>query len=143
MYLDLYLLSALLTFVGGALSFYFYGVYSKIFSFDQIFIPSFCKLTNEDCTSIIDTRYGRIFGYSNVSIGTLFLFFHTTILITTSFNITHYYLPLFMSFLSLLIGAYLIYGLIKLNIKCNICITVHLINFIVFVLQISMLIKWA
>jgi len=141
LYLDLYLLSALLTFVGGALSFYFYGVYSKIFSFDQILIPSFCKLTKEDCISIIDTKYGRIFGYSNALVGTVFLFFHTAALIATSFNIIHYHLPLFMSFVSLLIGAYLIYGLIKLNVKCNICISVHLINFIVFVLQISILIK--
>ena len=40
------------------------------------------------------------------------------------------------SVIAILIGAYLIYGLIKLNVKCNICISVHLINSIVFPTEI-------
>jgi len=41
-----------------------------------------------------------------------------------------------MSLVSVSLGAYLIYGLIKLKVKCNVCITVHAINMIVFTMQL-------
>ena len=41
-----------------------------------------------------------------------------------------------MSLASVSLGAYLIYGLIKLNVKCNVCITVHAINMIVLSMQL-------
>ena len=143
MYFDFYLFGALLTFVGGALSFYFYGVYSNLFRPEQKLVPSFCRLSNTDCTSIVDTKYGRLLGYSNAIIGTFFLLFHTILLVGSSLNLIHYYFPFIMSIFSITIGAYLLYGLIKLKVKCNICISIHVINIMVFIIQIPRLIEWA
>jgi len=141
LFFDFYLFGALLTFFGGALSFYFYGVYSNLFSPEQKLVPSFCRLSNTDCTSIIDTKYGRLLGYSNAIIGTFFLFFHTILLVASSVNLIHYFFPFIMSIFSIATGAYLIYGLIKLKVKCNICISIHIINIIVFSLQIPRFIR--
>ena len=95
MFFDFYLFGALLTFFGGALSFYFYGVYSNLFSPEQKLVPSFCRLSNTDCTSIIDTKYGRLLVYSNAIIGTFFLFFHTILLVASSVNLIHYFFQAF------------------------------------------------
>jgi len=133
--------SALLTFFGGALSFYFYGVYSNFFSYNQKIVPVFFHLSSTECTSIIDSRYGRILGVSNVFVGFIYLFIHTLILIATGYNFLPQFIPFLLSIFSLTVGVYLIYGLIKLKIKCRICISVHIINFLVFFMQIPLFIK--
>jgi uncharacterized membrane protein len=133
---ELYLFSAFLLFLAALLSFYFFGVYANLFSSDRFYIPGFCRLSNNDCTSIVDTKYGRIFGISNALAGTIFLFSQTVVLVCTYLNLISNHYAFFMSLVSVSLGAYLIYGLIKLKVKCNVCITVHAINMIVFTMQL-------
>ena len=109
----------------------FLGSRSRILPF-----PGFCRLSNNDCTSIVDTKYGRIFGISNALAGTIFLFSQTIVLVCTYLNLISNHYAFFMSLVSVSLGAYLIYGLIKLKVKCNVCITVHAINMIVFSMQL-------
>ena len=122
------------------LSIYFYGVYSKILSYDQKIIPKFFQLSNGECTSIIDSSYGRLAGAPNALVGSIYLVIHTVLLIVAGYKIINQIIPFFLSLASLIIGIYLIYGLIKLKIKCRICISVHVINFIVFLLQIPLIV---
>jgi len=133
--------SALFTFIGGALSFYFYGVYSKSLSRKQKIIPKFFQLSSNECTSVVDSRYGSLGGAPNVYIGFIYLFFHSAVLIAAGFSFINQFIPFLLSLFSLVIGIYLIYGLIKLKIKCRICISVHLINLTVLFLQIPLIIK--
>ena len=122
------------------LSIYFYGVYSKILSYDQKIIPKFFQLSNGECTSIIDSSYGRLAGAPNALVGSIYLVIPTVLLIVAGYKIINQIIPFFLSLASLIIGIYLIYGLIKLKIKCRICISVHVINFAVFLLQIPLIV---
>ena len=122
------------------LSIYFYGVYSKIFSYDQKIIPKFFHLSTGECTSIIDTSYGRLAGAPNALLGSIYLVIHAVLLVVAGYKIINQIIPFSLSVASLIVGIYLIYGLIKLKIKCRICISVHVINFIVFLLQIPLIV---
>ena len=70
MFFDFYLFGALLTFFGGALSFYFYGVYSNLFSPEQKLVPSFLinksEIVNENDTLVNGLKL--IDGYLNKTI---------------------------------------------------------------------------
>lgn len=129
------LLSAFLLFIAALLSFYFFGVYARLFAYDRFYVPSFCRLSSDECTSIVDTKYGRVFGVSNAFVGAIFLLVHSIVLIFNYFEIISSFYPFFMSVASTSIGVYLVYGLVKLKVKCNICITVHIINISVFIMQ--------
>ena len=131
--------SALFTFIAGMLSIYFYGVYSNIFSYDQKIIPRFFRLSSGECTAIIDSSFGRLAGAPNALLGSIYLVIHTALLIASAYKIIDQIIPFSLSVASLIIGIYLIYGLIKLKIKCRICISVHIINFTVFFLQIPLI----
>ena len=134
--------SALLTFIAGMLSIYFYGVYSKILTYDQKIIPKFFQLSTGECTSIIDSSYGRLAGTPNALVGSIYLVIHAVLLIVAGYKIINQIIPFCLSVASLIVGVYLIYGLIKLKIKCRICISVHVINFTVFLLQIPLIVIW-
>ena len=134
---DTKLISAFLLFIDALLSVYFFGVYARLFAYDRFYVPSVCRLSSDECTSIVDTKYGRVFGVSNAFVGTIFLFVHSIVLICTYFEILSNIYPFFMSLASTSIGVYLVSGLVKLKVKCNICITVHAINMSVFIMQFA------
>jgi uncharacterized membrane protein len=135
--ITVYLIGALLAFVGGALSFYFYGVYKGIINEKQWWIPSILHVSSETCTRVIDTQYGKHFGLSNVLVGIPFMIGYGIILWETGQGNISTTIPLFMGIISIVVGIYLIYGLMKLHMLCKICYTVHSINLIIFLLQFS------
>ena len=122
--------------IGGALSFYFYGVYKHFFSGNDRWMPTVCHLDGQTCLSIIDTSYGRIGGVPNALSGTIFLIIYSVILMGTFFQLIPIFISLLMGLFTVIIGIYLIYGLIKLSARCTICLTVHFINFIIIFLQL-------
>ncbi|MFQ6677095.1 MAG: vitamin K epoxide reductase family protein [Fidelibacterota bacterium] len=134
--MSVYLIGALLALVGGALSFYFYGVYRHIFSGKDRWMPTICHIDEKTCLSIIETSYGRIGGIPNALSGSVFLFIYSAVLTGTFFLFIPVYIPLLMGLFTVIIGIYLIYGLTKLHARCTICLTVHLVNFIIFILQL-------
>ena len=76
-----------MAFVGGAFSFYFNAVYKRRISPQQFWIPNICQLDERNCTSIVDTKYGRIFGASNAQLGFYFLFGYGLMLIGVALEI--------------------------------------------------------
>ncbi|CUV10542.1 hypothetical protein MGWOODY_Mmi2186 [hydrothermal vent metagenome] len=45
-------------------------------------------------------------------------------------------LPFYLGIFTMLIAVYLIYGLIRLQVICPVCIIVHMLNGIIFLIQI-------
>ena len=130
--ITVYLIGALLAFVGGALSFYFYGVYKGIINEKQWWIPSILHVSSETCTRVIDTHYGKHFGLSNVLVGIPFMFGYEIVLWGTANGNISITIPFIMGIISILVGIYLINGLVRLKMYCRICYTVHTLNLIIF-----------
>ena len=134
--LNLYLLGALLALAGGALSVYFHGVYASWFSSRQWWIPVFCRMEAQQCTSIVDTPFGKILGRPNAEFGIIFFPAYAILLIVTGFGYINPILPLSISIFTGFVGMVLTYGLIKLKVFCRICMTVHFLNLINFLMQL-------
>ena len=122
--------------VGGAFSFYFYSVYRGWIGSKQIWIPEFCELKSSQCLSIVKSKYGQIFGLPNALLGIFFLLGYAIILIGASLNYINPNIPLYIGILTVAIGIYLIYGLFRLKVSCRICLFVHFLNAIIFIIQI-------
>ena len=137
MHATLYLIGALLALAGGALSFYFYGVYKGLLSGKQLWIPPLLHVTSATCTSVIKTAYGKHFWFSNVSVGIPFMFGYGIVLWGTANGNISTTIPFIMGIISILVGIYLINGLVRLKMHCRICYTVHTLNLIIFLLQLS------
>ena len=132
----LYLFCALLALVGGAFSFYFYSVFRGWIRSKQIWIPQFCELKSSQCLSIVESKYGQIFGLPNALLGIFVLIGYAIILVGTSLDYINQNIPLYIGCLLVSIGIYLIYGLIRLKVTCRICLLVHFLNVIILMIQI-------
>ena len=104
--------------VGGAFSFYFYSVFRGWIAPKQIWIPKFCELRSSQCLSIVDSKYGQIFGLTNALLGIFVLIGYAIILIGTSLDYINQNIPLYIGCIIVAIGIYLIYGLIRLKVNC-------------------------
>ena len=122
--------------VGGAFSFYFYSVFRGWIAPKQIWIPKFCELKSSQCLSIVESKYGQIFGLTNALLGIFVLIGYAIILIGTSLNYINQNIPLYIGCLIVAIGIYLIYGLIRLKVNCKICLFVHFLNAVILMMQI-------
>ena len=122
--------------VGGAFSFYFYSVFRGWIAPKQIWIPKFCELRCSQCLSIVESKYGQIFGLTNALLGIFVLIGYAIILIGTSLNYINQNIPLYIGCLIVSIGIYLIYGLIRLKVNCKICLFVHFLNAVILMMQI-------
>jgi uncharacterized membrane protein len=130
-----YFISALLALASGAFSFYFHAVYKGRILPNQFWVPNFCELDSSTCTTIVDTKYGRIFGRPNAELGGYSLFIYALLLLGVPFQFVPPMIPFIIGILTILLGIYLIFGLIQLKMLCPICITVHGLNIIIFILQ--------
>ena len=122
--------------VGGAFSFYFYGVYRGWISSQQIWIPKFFELKSSHCLSIVETKYGKIFGLPNALWGIFVLLGYSIILICISLGYIDSNISLYIGGFIVAISIYLIIGLIHLKVTCRICLFVHLLNATILLIQI-------
>ena len=122
--------------VGGAFSFYFYSVFRGWIAPKQIWIPKFCELRSSQCLSIVESKYGQIFGLPNALSGIFVLIGYAIILIGTSLDYINQNIPLYIGWIIVAIGIYLIYGLIRLKVNCKICLFVHFLNAVILMIQI-------
>ena len=122
--------------VGGAFSFYFYGVYRGWIRRQQIWIPRFFELESSHCLSIAETKYGQIFGWPNALSGIFILLGYAIILICTSLGYIGPIISLYISGFIVAISIYLIIGLIHLKVTCRICLFVHFLNASILLIQI-------
>ena len=132
----LYFFCALLAISGGAFSFYFYGVYKNWIRPHQIWIPTFCELNSNQCVSIVDTKYGRLLGLPNALIGIFLFLSYAIILICVALKYIDPIIPLYIGGFTIIIGLYLVYGLYRLRVVCKVCLLVHLLNAIIFTMQL-------
>jgi len=131
------MLATLLAIVAAALSFYFLGVYSRWFSPTQKWVPTFCRTESDSCTSIVDSDYGRIFfNVPNAFWGILGELGLAELAYCAMIGSISVWIPIFVSGLFLLFGIYLIYGLVRLKTSCSVCLTVHTLNLIIFILLV-------
>lgn len=131
-----YLLGALLALAGGALSVYFHGVHAGWFSSRQWWIPGFCRMEEQQCTSIVDTSFGTTLGKPNAFYGTLFYPVYFLLLILTAHGHINPLFPLAVAVVTVLAGVYLTYGLLKLKAACAVCLTAHGLNLVNFLIQL-------
>lgn len=130
-------MSAVLALAGSVLSFYFLGVYRHWFSGHQRWVPRLCRMESGQCTRVIDTPYGRLLGsIPNVVWGTVGELGFAVLLLLTLLRGWTLWLPLVVSGGTLLLGIYLIYGLIRLRTACPVCLTVHSLNLLIFLFLI-------
>ncbi|MBL7031089.1 MAG: vitamin K epoxide reductase family protein [Candidatus Marinimicrobia bacterium] len=132
----LYFIGALLAIAGGAFSFYFYAVSTHRMLYSQWWVPRICQIELPECVAITKTKYGQIFGMPNALSGSVFLIFYAYTLFSAALGWVPSALPFVMGILTIIIGLYLIYGLFKLKTVCPICITIHTINLVIFILQL-------
>ena len=102
---------------------------------NQFWVPNFCELDSGTCTAIVDTKYGRILGRSNAQLGGYFMSIYALLLLGIPFQLVPPMIPFIIGILTILLGIYLIFGLIQLKMPCPICITIHGLNIIIFILQ--------
>jgi uncharacterized membrane protein len=134
-----YLLAALLAFVGGALSLYFHLVYNKRINPGQVWVPPVCQMDSTQCTSIVDTKYGRILRKPNSYYGSIFLPIYGLILIFTAIRLVQPEIALILGGITIITGAYLTVALYRLATYCPICLTVHGLNLLIVLLQLAAL----
>ena len=131
-----YFIGALLALASGAFSFYFYSVYKGKLADQQWWIPPFLHMTSDTCTSVIDSNYGRHFGIANAAVGTPFFLSYAMLLILAGMNMIPKVIPLYIGVITIIAGIYLVFGMVRIRTHCRICYTVHLINLIIFILQL-------
>jgi uncharacterized membrane protein len=133
------LLLALLSTVGFLISSYFTAVSYRWIRPDARWIPSFCRLGEHTCATIVFTPRARVLGLPNSVLGQVF---YVAIWISLArgflFSSPQYYLFLLASLLTVALGAYLTFSLLFLTrVPCKLCFTTHAINFAIFVLFLA------
>ena len=126
-----------LSVIGLMISAYFTAVAYRWVQPDVRWIPSFCRMDERTCASIVFTSQARVFGLPNSVLGQLFYVF---LIAGTLFNwITE---PEFIATLyvaasavTVILGTYLSYALLFINrVACPLCFTSHGINLMIFLI---------
>jgi uncharacterized membrane protein/glutaredoxin len=108
---------------------------------------SLCTLFGTNCSAVIHSEYGSTFGFSNTTLGLCYFAFQLFVLIglkKIQVNTLEIYasVNLLVSIFAILISLYFIYVLIVLlREDCLACYGVHLVNFIIFFLNLSLFLK--
>ena len=122
--------------LGLLISLYFLLVYHKLILPNASYIPTFCRLDERTCETILHTPYARLLGVQNFYPG--IIFYILVIVFGSDPNALHTLVGL--SGVTVLAGIYLSYSLLyKLKVPCVLCFTGHGINFFIFILLLSSL----
>ncbi len=126
----------LLSAIGFLISSYFTAVSYRWIRPDAPWIPSFCRMGERTCATIVFTPRARVFGLPNSLLGQIFYMAIWASLAGGSlFSTQGYYFFLLASLLTVLLGAYLTFSLLFLTrVPCKLCFTTHAINLTIFVL---------
>jgi len=136
-FLTYHLLLFIFSLIGWLLSFYFLGVISNKIKPNKWWVPSFCRMSESTCSSLVSTKFGKILGQPNAFWGMIYYSFMIMLIFLTIFGLKINYVFFLFSLISILLSLYLIFGLFKLSVNCKICIATHFINFIMFFLIIN------
>ncbi len=126
---------ALVSSLGFLISLYFTLVYYKLMPADARFIPKFCRLDQSTCASILATPDARVFGIPNFSLGLVFYLALIVAIALPEFLEKAYLLFVAASGLSVAMSLFLSYALLfRLNVRCALCFTSHVLNLLIFLL---------
>lgn len=133
------LLLVALSVVGFLISTYFTAVSYGWLRPDAPWIPSFCRMSERTCASIVFTPRARVFGLPNSLLGQIF---YAAIIAAVSggflFSEPIYTFYFLASLGTVLLGFYLTYSLLFVTrVPCRLCFTSHAINLAIFVLLIA------
>ena len=125
--------------LGLLISFYFVLVYYGVMKPDAAFIPRFCRLDEKTCQYLMSTQNARILGTPNFVLG---LLYYSFMILYTSIDLVSILVPFAIvalgSSFTILLGIYLVYGLIvKLKTNCILCFTSHTLNLVIFLALIT------
>jgi uncharacterized membrane protein len=128
-------LSAALSFL---ISSYFTAVAYRWITPDANWIPSFCRMGEQTCASIVFTPRARVFGLPNSLLGQVFyLALLTAVVGDFLFTKPFVYVYLLASLVTVLLGMYLSYSLLFMTrVPCKLCFTSHGINLVIFILLV-------
>ncbi len=128
-------LSAALSFL---ISSYFTAVAYRWITPDANWIPSFCRMGEQTCASIVFTPRARVFGLPNSLLGQVFyLALLTAVVGDFLFTKPFVYVYLLASLVTVLLGMYLSYSLLFMTrVPCKLCFTSHGINLVILILLV-------
>ena len=124
--------------VGLCISTYFTAVAYRWMRPDTRWIPSFCRMGEQTCASIVFTPRARVFGLPNSVLGQAF---YLALLAGTPLGLLDrpelFVLYLGASLLTVGLAVFLSYSLLFITrVPCVLCFTSHGINAIIFLLLI-------
>ena len=129
-----------LTVVGLLISTYFTAVAYRWIRPDVRWVPSFCRMDEQTCASIVFTPQARVFFVPNSLLGQLY---YVGILFGVVFGWIGGSAPSPVSYvaasaLTVCLGLYLSYALLFVNrVACPLCFTSHGINLAIFLILVS------
>ena len=132
------ILVCLLAALSLLISTYFTAVSYRWVQPDATWLPSFCRMGERTCASIVFTPRARVFGIPNSVLGQVFYSaLIAAVLGDFLFTSPLVYFYLLGSFLTVLLGVYLTYSLLFLTrVPCKLCFTSHGINLVIFILLV-------
>lgn len=128
-----------LSVVGLLISSYFTAVAYRWVPPDARWIPSFCRMDEKTCASIVFTPEARVFFVPNSALG---LLFYLAIMAGAIFGWIYGPEPLSAAYvvasaLTVSLGVYLSYALLFVNrVACPLCFTSHGINLVIFLVLV-------
>ena len=128
-----------LALVGFLISSYFTAVSYRWIRPDVGWIPSFCRMSERTCASIVFTPRARVLGAPNSLLAQCFYAALVAgILGDFLFSKPAYYGFLLASLVTVLLGIFLTYSLLFITrVPCKLCFTSHAINLVIFVLLLN------
>ena len=125
-----------LALLGLLISTYFTAISYRWVEPSAAWIPSFCRMGEKTCATIVFTPRARLFGVPNSLLGQVY---YVALLAGLwggfLFSRPAFFLYLSASLLTVLVGVFLSYSLLFITrVPCTLCFTSHAINAMVFVL---------
>jgi len=132
------ILIAALAALGLLISSYFTAIAYRWVKPDANWIPSFCRMGEQTCASIVFTPRARVFGLPNSLLGQVF-YVALMVAVVGDFLFTEplVYIYLLASLVTVFLGMYLTYSLLFITrVACKLCFTSHGINLVIFILLV-------
>ena len=120
--------------VGLLVSTYFTGVAYRLLRPDTRWVPSFCRMGEQTCASIVFTREARVFGVPNSLLGQIFYVLVFLGALLGWLQGPTLLLYLIASGVTVGLGVYLSHVLLVTGVPCPLCFTSHAINLAIFLL---------
>ena len=125
-----------LALLGLLISTYFTAISYRWVEPSAAWIPSFCRMGEKTCATIVFTPRARLFGVPNSLLGQVY---YVALLAGLwggfLFSRPAFFLYLSASLLTVLVGVFLSYSLLFITrVPCTLCFTSHAINAMVLVL---------